>query len=139
MRCCSAVCFLSILFTGIGRLTWGILAADASATEIVPDVSTSAAEGVQYYDGPINAQIQVWVTSSKQAEEVSKLGVTVKFTSYMIRCQTSLSSYSFDDRTVWRRFKDFDVSIHLLQLKLETVKHCSFLIGEYCELSGSSD
>ncbi|GMH35563.1 hypothetical protein BSKO_03431 [Bryopsis sp. KO-2023] len=62
-----------------------------------------------------NMAVQIWVSNPKQVEEVSKLGMKSTYTSYFVKSQTSLQSYPFKERAVWRRFRDFDGLHRLLR------------------------
>lgn len=83
----------------------------ASFSEITPADEKTESKG----DSVSNTTVQIWVSNPKQVEEVSKLGMKSTYTSYFVKSQTSLQSYPFKERAVWRRFRDFDGLHQLLR------------------------
>lgn len=78
-------------------------------SEITP-AENSEPDGLANPSLPVGSTIQVWVSNPKQVEDINKMGMRSSYTSYFVQCQTTLKSYPYTQRSVWRRFKDFEVS-----------------------------
>lgn len=69
---------------------------------------------IDYRQSQNHLPINIWISTTKQVRESSKIGITSMFTSYLLKSRTDLPEFQFKERSVWRRFKDFDVNINLI-------------------------